>query len=96
MSDARSTTNGNPGDTYASVPLQPIYAPPAINGSNKRGRDEDDQEHTRPSSGGDGIDTLKRRKTAREGSISAPTGTTFDRDVRPLSRPRNNLMQRTR
>ncbi|MCJ1397875.1 hypothetical protein MMC11_001071 [Xylographa trunciseda] len=96
MSDARSTTNGNPSETYASVPLQPVYAPSAINGSNKRGREEDDQEHTHPSSGADGIDTLKRRKTAREGSISTPTGTSFDRDVRPLSRPRNNLMQRTR
>ncbi|MCJ1321237.1 hypothetical protein MMC15_006581 [Xylographa vitiligo] len=96
MSDARSTTNGNPIDAYASTPLQPVYAPSAVNGSNKRGREEDDQEHTRPGSGGEGIDTLKRRKTGREGSISTPTSTSFDRDGRPLSRPRSNLVQRAR
>ncbi|MCJ1285707.1 hypothetical protein MMC26_005048 [Xylographa opegraphella] len=96
MSDARSSTNGNPSDAYASAPLQPVYAPSALNGSGKRGREEDDQEHTRPNSGGDGMDSLKRRKTGREGSISTPTSTSFDRDGRPLSRPRNNLVQRAR
>lgn len=98
MSDARSTANGNTGDHYAAAPLQPAYTPSVSNGtmSGKRGRDEDDQDQTRPSSGGDGIDALKRRKTGREGSISTPTSSSFDRDGRPMSRPKGGIIQRTR
>ncbi|MCJ1406006.1 hypothetical protein MMC19_000071 [Ptychographa xylographoides] len=95
MSDARTTTNGSTVDTYTPAPLQAAYAPTATNGAvpGKRGREEEDQDHSRPGSGGESIDALKRRKTGREGSISTPTGTSFDRDSRPMNRPRSNIIQ---
>lgn len=95
MSDTRSTTNGSGGDNYTTTPLQPGYTPSTTNGtmSGKRSREEDDQDTARPSSVGDGADLLKRRKTGREGSISTPTTATFDRDGRPMSRPRTNIIQ---
>lgn len=99
MSDTRSTANGNNADNYTATPLQPAYTPSTTNGtiSAKRGREEDEQETARPSSVGDSADLLKRRKTGREGSISTPTTATFDRDGRPMSRPRTtNIQQRAR
>ena len=97
MSDARTTTNGNTGENYSSTPFEPAYAPSTANGtmSGKRGRDEDDQEHARPNSVGDSNDLLKRRKTGREGSISTPTTASYDQ-ARPVSRPRNTIIQRAR
>ena len=99
MSDARgSITNGtNVGDTYAPVPLQSSYAPSTINGStptNKRMRDEDEQDLSRPTSRGDNIETLKRRKTVREGSVSTPVTSSFDRDGRPIQRTKSTIAAR--
>lgn len=101
MSDARGpTTNGSGGtDPYTSTPLQSAYASSIVNGSapsNKRVRDEDDQDHSRPTSRGDDIEALKRRKTMREGSASTPVSATFDRDGRTIGRTKSTIMQRRR
>ena len=104
MSDARGTApNGQNGaDGYAPGPLQPTYAPTALNGttaSTKRMRSDDDHDHhSRPASRGDDIDGLKRRKTLREDSVGGPTGAgPFDGDnARSLNRTRSNIVQRRR
>ena len=101
MSDSRgAATNGSTGsDAYAPTSLQPAYAPSAVNGtmpSNKRVREEDDQDLSRPMSRGDDIEALKRRRTGREDSVSTPTSATFDRDGRPISRTRTINPQRRR
>jgi len=106
MSDTRGSTNGNSGgDNYSTsnmgVSVQSGYAAPALNGSapsNKRMRDEDDQDQTsRPSSRSDDIDGMKRRKTVGDGSVSGPVGGAFDRDVgRPINRTRSTIVQRRR
>jgi len=87
MSSERGTANGSTGEVYAPQPdlansMANGYAAapqPVINGntsSNKRGRDEDD-DVSRPASRGPGgvtdIDSLKRRKTIREGSVPNST-----------------------
>ena len=100
MSDSRgAAANGTSlPDTYSSAPLQSPYSS-SMNGamsSNKRGRDDEDQDlNSRPGSGGN-VEALKRQKTAREGSIGTPTAATFDRDGRPLSRTKSTVIQRTR
>ena len=96
MSDTRATTNGVSGTSYAATPLSST-----LNGSTtlKRGRDEEDQDASRPLSRADEIDGLKRRKTTQEGGVTTPTsGGSFDRDGRPISRSRTNttLQQRRR
>lgn len=103
ISDTRaSVSNGTSAtDTYASGPLPASYAPLHVNGtasSNKRLREEDDPEHqSRPASRGEDIDSLKRRKLGREGSVSGPiVANTFERDARPLNRARNPVPQRAR
>ncbi|SLM40030.1 apses transcription factor [Lasallia pustulata] len=104
MSDARGTaTNGQNGaDGYVPGPLQPTYAPTALNGattSTKRMRSDDDQDHhSRPASRGDDIEGLKRRKTLREDSVGGPTGAAaFDAENgRSLNRTRSNIVQRRR
>lgn len=103
ISDARgSVSNGSGTDAYASGSLPSSYPPPHVNGtssSGKRLREDDDQDHqSRPASRGDDIDSLKRRKMGREGSVSGPAGGgTYDRDARPLNRARNPIpQQRTR
>lgn len=80
MSSERGSANGSAApDVYGSQgnelggPLTNGYAPqPLMNGvnqNNKRGRDDDED---RPlSSGPNGADGLKRRKTVREGSTSS-------------------------
>lgn len=110
MSDTRgSSANGNAtADAYqapTAVPTYPSQYAAATNGvssSNKRGRDDDDEQdpYGRPSSrevaGGDDIDGLKRRKTMREGSVGgAVGGSAFDRDPnRNLQRTRSAVTQR--
>lgn len=104
ISDPRgTTTNGQNGaDGYAPGPLQPTYAPTALNGvttSTKRMRSDDDQDHhSRPASRGDDIDGLKRRKTLREDSAGGPPGAgPFDgENARSLNRTRSNIVQRRR
>lgn len=106
MSDTRGSTNGNTsGENYSApnmgIQMQPGYAAPALNGSssNKRMRDDDDQDQTsRPSSRSDDIEGMKRRKTVREGSVGGPVGgAAFDRDVgRPVNRTRSTIVQRRR
>lgn len=104
MSDMRgTTTNGQNGaDGYAPGPLQPTYAPTALNGappSTKRMRTDDDQDHhSRPASRGDDIDGLKRRKTLREDSVGGPTGApSFDAESgRSINRTRSSIVQRRR
>ena len=98
MSDTRATTNGVTGTAYTATPT---YSPSTMNGSTslKRGRDEDDQDASRPLSRADEIDGLKRRKTIQEGGVTTPTSSgSFDRDGRPISRSRTNttLQQRRR
>jgi protein SOK2 len=103
MSSERGTANGSTGgDVYASQSdlgnsIPNGYASqPVMNGgpgSNKRGRDDD--EDARPSSRGPGgvgdVDSLKRRKTIREGSVSGPQS--YDA---PLNRARATITQRRR
>jgi len=103
MSSERGTANGSTGgDVYASqsdlgnsIP-NGYTSQPVMNGgpgSNKRGRDDD--EDARPSSRGPGgvgdVDSLKRRKTIREGSVSGPQS--YDA---PLNRARAAITQRRR
>jgi protein SOK2 len=100
MSSERGTANGNAsGDVYApqsdlggsipnGYPSQPVMN--GTSGSNKRGRDDEDD---RPSSRGPGgdVDPLKRRKTiGHEGSISGPS---FEPS---LNRSRTSISQRRR
>lgn len=98
MSSERGTANGNAGtDVYASQDLTNGYPSqqPVMNGaptSGKRGRDDDDD--GRPSSQGPGgvtdVESLKRRKTIREGSVSGPS---YDQQ---MNRPRSAVTQRRR
>jgi protein SOK2 len=103
MSSERGTANGSTGgDVYGSqgdlgnsIPNGYAAQQPVMNGvsaSNKRGRDDDDD--GRPSSQGPGgvtdVDTLKRRKTIREGSVSGPSYEP------PLNRSRSTIAQRRR
>ncbi|KAF2807877.1 apses-domain-containing protein [Mytilinidion resinicola] len=103
MSDTRgSTANGNStADAYQAPAAVPAYANQtyATNGvsSNKRGRDDEDEQDSygRPSSrGGEDIDSLKRRKTIREGSVGGPVASAFDRDRNGLQRTRSAIPQR--
>ena len=101
MSDVRGAVqNGNAsGDNYATGPLQSGYAPTNGNGatpSTKRVREDDSQDHhSRPTSRGDDMEALKRRKTVREGSVSAPMGGQYDRDGNALPpRQRNTIVPR--
>jgi protein SOK2 len=105
MSSERGTANGSTsGDVYGSQSdlgnsLSNGYPSqqPVMNGAptgNKRGRDDEDD--GRPSSRGPGgvadADSLKRRKTIREGSISGPS---YGADA-PLNRARATITQRRR
>lgn len=81
MSDARgSGPNGNSAsEPYPSTNPVPSSYPSSMNGgppSNKRMRDDDDQDHSgRPDSrGADAGFDLKRRKTIREDSVGGPVG----------------------
>ena len=103
MSDARgSAPNGNStAESYASAPLQSSYAPSNLNGatpSNKRLREDDDQDHqSRPASRDDDIDAMKRRKLGREGSVGGPIGSaSFDRNPRSLNQVRTAAVPRGR
>lgn len=97
MSSERGTANGHAGgDVYAPQDISNGYPSqqPVLNGapvSSKRGRDDDDD--GRPSSRGPGgvadVDSLKRRKTIREGSVSGPS-------YEPLNRARAAITQRRR
>jgi protein SOK2 len=99
MSSERGTANGSSsGDVYAPQDISNGYPAqqPIMNGaptSNKRGRDDEDD--GRPSSRGPGgvadVDSLKRRKTIREGSVSGPSGY-----EQPLNRARSTITQRRR
>jgi protein SOK2 len=98
MSSERGTANGNTGaDVYASQDMSNGYPSqqPVMNGaptSGKRGRDDEDD--GRPPSQGPGgvgdVDSLKRRKTIREGSVSGPS---YDQQ---LNRTRAPVTQRRR
>jgi protein SOK2 len=104
MSSERGTANGSTsGDVYApqsdlgnSLPNGYAAQQPVMNGapgSNKRGRDDDDD--ARPSSRGPGgighVDGLKRRRTIREGSASGPTF-----EAPGLNRAQSAITQRRR
>lgn len=101
INDARATvTNGTSGtETYPQGSLPASYAPLHVNGttpSNKRMREDDDQDHqSRPASRGDDIESLKRRKMAREGSVSGPIvgANNFEREPRPINRTRAPIPQ---
>ena len=100
MSDVRGSAQNGNTETYAAAPLQSSYGPTNGNGASqptKRMREDDDpDQHSRPTSRGDDIEALKRRKTVREGSASAPIGGSFDRDGRPISRTRSTVVPRRR
>jgi protein SOK2 len=100
-SDSRGpTTNGVSSDTYpTSNGLSGYAAQPIVNGSssNKRLRDVDDDgdRGSRPGSRGtlDDIESLKRRKTFREGSlpggaIGGSIGSNFDAGRQPIAQRR--------
>ena len=94
VSDTRGTvTNGHSvPDNYATS----AYAPTAVNGtgSNKRAREDDDLDYKgRPGSGGEDIDSLKRRKSGREDSIGVPG---YDHQGQPINRSRSTIIQRGR
>ncbi|KAG7004412.1 hypothetical protein G7Y79_00025g056980 [Physcia stellaris] len=95
MSDTRSSvSNGTAGtEAYSS---STCYAPSHVNGSttsSKRLRDDDQDDHARTDS--DDVNGLKRQKICRQGSIGgATTGTSYDRDGRPMNRARSNVVQR--
>ena len=100
MSDTRSsvpngTTTGT--ETYASGSLQSSYVPSHVNGStpsNKRLRDDDADDQARGDS--DDVNGLKRQKMGRQGSIGgAATGSSYERDGRPVNRPRSSIVQRS-
>ena len=96
VSDTRGTvTNGHSvSDNYGPS----AYAPTAVNGtgsSNKRAREDDDLEYKgRPGSGGEDIESLKRRKSGREGSIGTVPG--YDHQGQPINRSRSTIIQRGR
>lgn len=102
MSDTR-TTNGNaPPEAYqppGGVPQYPSQAYAASNGvptSNKRGREDDDQDpYGRPGSvQGDDIDGLKRRKTMDGGAVG---GSPYNQDPNAgLQRARSTMAPRAR
>ena len=100
MSDARGTANGSSGDQYSLAPLHP-YAPTQTNGvtSNKRMRDDDDYNSSRPDSRGDDFDALKRRKMGRDngsGGANMVNGA-YDNDSKAsLNRPRSMATPRAR
>lgn len=99
MSDTRNTVpNGTTGtDGYSSGALQSSYAPAHVNGStpsNKRLRDDDQDDQARAES--DDVNGLKRQKLGRQGSTGgAAGGSSYDRDGRPMNRPRTNVVQRS-
>lgn len=101
INDARAgVSNGTSGtETYPPGSLPASYAPLHVNGtpsSNKRMREDEDQDHqSRPASRGDDIESLKRRKLAREGSVGGPIGgsNNFERDARPINRARAPIPQ---
>lgn len=99
MSDTRSSVpNGTTGtENYAPISLQSNYAPSHLNGattSNKRLRDDDSDDPSRPESHGD--DSLKRQKMGRQGSVGGVAGSNaYDRDGRPINRARSSIVQRT-
>ena len=80
-------------DSYAA---SSGYPPAAVNGtgvSNKRQREDDDSEYKgRPASGGEEIDSLKRLRRDREGSM----GTAFDSQGRPMSHSRSTIIRSAR
>jgi protein SOK2 len=103
ISDTRTNASngGAATESYSSAALSSTYASSHVNGttaSGKRMREEDESDQqSRPASRGDDIDSLKRRKVGREGSVSGPaTGNSFDREGRPVNRVKNPIPQRTR
>lgn len=99
MSDTRSSVpNGTAStDGYSSGTLQSSYAPSQVNGStpsNKRLRDDDQDDQIRAES--DDVSGLKRQKLSRQGSIGgAASGSSYDRDGRPINRARSTIVQRS-
>ena len=97
VSDTRGTaTNGHSvSDNYSSSG----YASTAVNGvttSNKRAREDDDSDYkTRPGSGGDDIESLKRRKSGREDSLGNGPAS-FAHDGQGMNRNRATVIQRRR
>lgn len=95
VSDTRGKlANGLPSpDTYASSSSYPSAAVNGTGVSNKRQREDDDSDYKgRPGSGGEDIDSLKRLRRDREGSM----GTAYDSQGRPMSRSRSTIIRGTR
>jgi protein SOK2 len=90
MSDTRgSGPNGNITDPYANA--NPAAAYSSINGSttsNKRMREDDDQDQRPDSRGADSSFDLKRRKTAREGSVGGPVASIANMKARGMPQRR--------
>jgi len=103
MSDTRGPANGNgPQESYQPSGPVPQYSnqaygtPNGIPPSNKRSRDDDEQDpYGRPDSvQGDDVDTIKRRKTLEGGAVG---GAVYNRDPNPtLQRARPAIAQRAR
>ncbi|KAL8687655.1 MAG: hypothetical protein Q9218_006235, partial [Villophora microphyllina] len=96
ISDARgSLSNGTSSvSAYGTGAIQSAYAPTQMNGassSNKRMREDDDQDYgSRPASRGGDMDAMKRRKMGGDSSTS------FDRDSQPINRTPNRPVARVR
>ncbi|KAL8719346.1 MAG: hypothetical protein Q9225_003647 [Loekoesia sp. 1 TL-2023] len=102
ISDARGTLpNGTSSiDAYGSSSMQSAYAPAHMNGvtpSNKRMREDEDPEYgSRPTSRGDDIDGMKRRKFGTESVGGVVGGSSLDRNGRPINRTQTRPVQRIR
>ncbi|KAH8712244.1 hypothetical protein GQ44DRAFT_410335 [Phaeosphaeriaceae sp. PMI808] len=101
MSDPRGAPNGSaPHDAYPGPGGVPQYAsqgyPPTngVNGTGKRGRDDDDEDPYRPDSvQGDDMGGMKRRKTMEGGAV----GGAYPQDQNPsLQRAHTMSAQRAR
>ncbi|MCJ1309408.1 hypothetical protein MMC25_003067 [Agyrium rufum] len=94
MSDTRGSTNGP--TSYNTSNLS-SYPSSVVNGSNplKRGRDEDDHDNSQIGRGDD-LESMKRRKSVREDSVSAPNSASYDHEGRPISRSLNATIQQRR
>ncbi|KAL8638253.1 MAG: hypothetical protein Q9228_004586, partial [Teloschistes exilis] len=102
ISDARGgLSNGTSNvSAYGTGAIQSAYAPTQMNGatpSNKRMREDDDQEYgSRPASRGGDMDPMKRRKMGTDGVSGVVGSTSFDRDSQSMNRTPNRPVARVR
>lgn len=75
VSDTRSTINGTASEPYSTPSNAATGYSSSVNGSNKRGRDEDEEQNARPESQNSNPSfEHKRRKTLMDSAIGGPVG----------------------